>query len=74
MNWILLASVGLIIFCALIIFPLLVSRNAEKQDQDKSLWKKERKKLTNKKLKRNFKKEIPRGFSKYFNKNLVKIS
>jgi len=37
MNWILLASVGLIIFCALIIFPLLVSRNAEKQDQDKSL-------------------------------------
>lgn len=74
MNWILLASVGLIIFFALIIFPLVVSRNAEKQDQDKSLWKKERKKLTNKKLKRNFKKEIPRAFSKYFNKNLVKIS
>jgi hypothetical protein len=37
MNWILLATVGLIIIFALIIFPLLVSRNAEKQDQDKSL-------------------------------------
>ena len=37
MNWILLATAGLIIIFALIIFPLLVLRNAEKQDQDKSL-------------------------------------
>ncbi len=36
MNWILLASVGLIIIFALIIFPLLISRKAEKEDQDKS--------------------------------------